>query len=189
MLQSSSRHRLHQPFSPRWRAVDLSGQQNPQCESGCETVQVGELAIQFSIASKDLLGPSVVGPVEPSGRVHHHQCRSLGKNTLKILDNSNLVSEILRPKQHNFLSLLWPPNQPFKPVSRERLVSIYIEDSEILPGHFQSTLHRKYGLSCRRFAIQEAYLPKRKTASQQHIKPPNPCAERFQSSFRDLLLG
>src|SRR5712664_1644452 len=181
MFQCSSRHRLHKPFTSRRRAVDLSSQENPQCESGCEAVQVGELAIQFSIACKDLLGPSVVGPVESSDRVHHDQRRSLSKNILQILDDSNLVFEILRSKQHNFLSLLRPPNQAFKPVSRERLVSIYIEDPEILPGHFQSTLHRKYGFACRCFAIQETYLPKRKTASQQHIKSSNPCAERFQS--------
>src|SRR5712692_2665133 len=181
MLQCSSRHWLHQPFSSRRRTVYLSCQQNPQSESGCEAVQVSQLAIQLSIASKNLLGPSIVGPVESCDRVHHHQRRSLSKNILQILDDSNLVFEILRSKQYNFLSLLRPPNQAFKPMSRERLVSIYIEDSEILPGHFQSTLHRKYGFACRCFAIQEAYLPKRKTASQQHIKPPNPCAEKFQS--------
>src|SRR2546426_3451785 len=181
MFQGSGRHRFHEPFSSRRCTVYLSCQQNPQCESGCEAVQVGELTIQFSIASKYLLGPSVVGPVESRDRVHDHQRWSLSKNILQILDDSNLVFEILRSKQHNFLSLLRPANQAFKPVSRERLVSIYIEDPEILPGHFQSTLHRKYGFACRCFTIQEAYLPKRKTASQQHIKPPNPCAEKFQS--------
>src|SRR5229473_4446927 len=113
VFQCSSRHRLHQPFSSRRRAVDLSSKENPQCESGCETVQVGELAIQFSIASKDLLGPSVVGPVESSDRVHHDQRRSLSKNILKILDNSNLVFEVLRSKQHDFLGLLWPSYQAF----------------------------------------------------------------------------
>jgi len=161
--------------------VYLSSQQDPKGESSRETIEVGELAIQFSIASKDLLGPSAVGPVEASDRVHHHQRWSLSKHILKILYNLNLVFEFFRPKKHNFLSLLRPPNQAFKPVSRERLVSIYIENPEILAGHFESTLHGKYGLACRCFAIQEAYLPKRKTASQQHIKPPNPCAEKFQS--------
>src|SRR2546425_695425 len=76
--------------------------------------------------------------------------------------------------------VLWTSNETFQPVGGERIVSIYVEAPEILPGHFQSTLHRKYGLARRCFAIQEAYLSKRKTASQQHIKSPNPRAERLQ---------
>src|SRR5260370_30205509 len=113
MFECSSRHRLHQPFSSRRLAVDLSSQENPQCESGCETVQVGELAIQFSIASKDLLGPSVVGPVESSDRVQHHQRGGLRNHVLQILDDSNLVFEILRPEQDNLLGKLSPSNHTF----------------------------------------------------------------------------
>src|SRR6266566_2853130 len=181
VFQGTSRHRLHEPFSSRRRAVDLSGQQNPQFESGCETVQVGELSIEFSIASKDLLGPSTVRAVESSDRVDHYQRRSLGEHIFQILDDSNLVFEILGLKQHNLFGKLRASNHTFQPVSGERLVSIHVEDPEVLSCHFQSTLHRKYGLASRCFAVQEAYLSKRETASQQHIKSPNSCAERFQS--------
>jgi len=93
--------------------MDLSSEQDPQFESGCETVQVGELAIEFSIASKDLLGPSVIRPIESRDRVHHYQSRSIRKHIFQILDDSNLVFEILGLKQHNLFGLLWASNQTF----------------------------------------------------------------------------
>src|SRR5438552_9637518 len=99
--------------------MDLSSQQNPYFESGCETVQVGELAIEFSIASKDLLGPSVVCPVESSDRVYHYQRWGLGEHTFQILDDSNLVFEILGLKQNNPFGKLRASNHTFQPLSRE----------------------------------------------------------------------
>ena len=74
---------------------------------------MGELAIEFSIASKDLLGPSVVCPVESGDRVHHYQCRSLGEHIFQVLDDFKLVFEILGLKQHNLFGKLRASNHTF----------------------------------------------------------------------------
>src|SRR6267143_7082164 len=134
--------------------------------------------MQLSVVDQRFSRAHGIDPVQCCHGIDHDQRVLVAKKILHVLDYPCLFPEILRLKQKDAFQQIM---LDWKPLSRERSISVDVEDSSTLLRRLDRSAHCHYRLARVCLAIDKGELFGRETSLKQLIKAFCACAQGVET--------